>query len=153
MARNFWMHAAQSKIALSSGTAKTIASLTTPSTGARISIQAVTLTFDGTSNTAQPVEVHLQRITTDGTGTAQNPAKKDTDISSSLLLTGKVNYTVEPTYTANAFVLSELIHPQAGVQYPLPLPGEIIVPANAIIGLWVNAPASVNTLFMLEGEE
>jgi hypothetical protein len=154
MARQFWMHLAQSKIALVTATTKTIASLTTPSTGCRIAIQAITMSFDGTSNTAQPVECHLQRITTDGTGTTQNPVKKDSDIASGILTTAKVNYTIEPTtYTANAILASLLIHPQAGVQYPFPLPGEIIIPANAIVGLWVNAPASVNCLFMMEGEE
>lgn len=154
MARNFWVHAANAKIALVAATVKTVASLTTPSTGTRIAIQAITVSFDSTSNTAQPVEVYLQRITTDGTGTTQNPVKKDTDITSGILTTGKVNYTVEPTtYTAGAFLLSELIHPQAGAQYPLPLPGEIIIPANAIVGLKMNAPANVNVLFMIEGEE
>lgn len=152
MARNYFMHAAQAKIALTSATTKTIASLTCAA-GIRTALQAITLTFDGTSNTAQPVEIHLQRITTDGTGTSQAPAKKDTDVATNLQVTGKVNYTVEPTYTANSFLLSELIHPQAGAQYPLPLPGELLVPGGGIVGLWVNAPASVNVLFMIEGEE
>ena len=152
MARNYFMHAANAKIAASVGAAKTIASLTAAA-NVRVALQAITLTFDGTSNTAVPVEVHLQRITTDGTGTAQNPVKKDTDIASSLVTTGKVNYTVEPTYTAAAFLLSELIHPQAGAQYPLPLPGELIIPGAGIVGLWINAPAAVNVLFMIEGEE
>jgi hypothetical protein len=155
MARQFWMHSTGStKVALTGGVAKTILSLTTPAAGVRIAIQAITVSFDGTSNTAQPVVCALQRITTDGTGTAQNPVKKDTDIATALLVTGKVNYSVEPTtYTAGAFMLSELIHPQAGAQYPLPLPGEIIVPGNAIIGFFINAPANVNCLAMIEGEE
>lgn len=152
MARNYFMHAATAKIALVSATAKTIASLTAAA-NVRLALQAITLSFDGTSNTAVPVEIHLQRITTDGTGTAQAPIKKDSDIASTLLVTGKVNYTVEPTYTAGAFLLSELIHPQAGAQYPLPLPGEIIIPGAGIVGLWCNAPAGVNVLFMIEGEE
>jgi hypothetical protein len=151
MARNYWIHAANAKIAAAVGVFKTIASLIAGA--ARIAIQAVTVSFDGTSNTAQPVECYLQRITTDGTGTAQNPVKKDTDIATALLVTGKVNYTVEPTFTAGAFEASLLVHPQAGTQYPFPLPGEIIVPGGAILGLKINAPAAVNVLFMIEGEE
>lgn len=148
------MHNAQSKIAASVGAAKTIATLTAAA-NIRVALQAITLTFDGTSNTAVPIECHLQRITTDNTAnsTAQNPIKKDTDITSSLVTTGRVNYTAEPTYTAGAFLLSELIHPQAGAQYPLPLPGELIIPGGGIVGLWINAPAAVNVLFMIEGEE
>lgn len=146
------MHAAQAHYTLSAGVTKTIATLIAAA-NIRVALQAITLTFDGTSNTAVPVEIHLQRITSDGTGTGQNPQKKDSDISSALVTTGKVNYTVEPTYTANAFMLSEFIHPQAGAQYPLPLPGEIIIPGGGLIGLWCNAPAGVDVLFMIEGEE
>lgn len=152
MARNYFMHAANAKIALVAATVKTIASLTAAA-NLRLALQAITVSFDGTSNTAVPIEVYLQRITTDGTGTSQAPVKKDTDITSALQVTGKVNYTVEPTYTAGAFLLSELIHPQAGAQYPLPLPGELIIPGGAIVGLKCNAPAGVNVLFMIEGEE
>lgn len=149
MARNFFTQTTSVKVALVAATAKTVLHLLAGS--ARIVIQAVTVSFDGTSNTAEPVLIRLVRQTTAPTGTARNPLKKDTDIATALLVTGLENVSVEPTDTD--ITLTYHIHPQAGAQYPLPLPGEITVPGAARIGLKITAPAGVNCLATIEGEE
>jgi hypothetical protein len=117
----------------------------------RLAVQAVTVSFDGVSNTQQPVLITVQRQTTAGTATARAPLKKDTDIATALQATGQENFTVEPTNSD--IVLQILIHPQAGTQYPLPLPGEIIVPGGGRLGVSMNSPAAVNTVCTIEGEE
>ncbi len=152
MARNYFTQTTSAKFAAGVGADKTILQLLA-GTGVRSAIQAITVAFDGTSNTAQPVLVKLIRQTTAGVGgTARNPVQKDSDIATALLATGLENIvTTEPT--PGAIVLEFLIHPQAGQQYPLPLPGEVIVPGAARVGVIINAPAAVNCTVMIEGEE
>lgn len=150
MARNFFTQTTSVEVALVAATAKTVLHLLA-GTNVRFVIQAVTLSFDGTSNTAEPVLVRLVRQTTAPTGTTRNPLKKDSDISTALLVTGLENVSVEPT--DSDIMLTYHIHPQAGAQYPLPLPGEIIIPTVARIGLKLTAPAGVNCLATIEGEE
>src|SRR5438067_1296581 len=149
MARNFFTHTTSAEFALTAATAKTVLQLLA-ATGVRLAIQAITLTFDGTSNTAEPVNLRLVRQTGAGTATSRAPQKKDTDIASALQVTGQENFTVEPT-SDDAIVLTFHIHPQAGVQYPLPLPGEIIVPGAGRLGVKITAPANVNCLVTIEG--
>lgn len=149
MARNFFTQTTSAAVALSAGVAKTVLHLLAGSP--RIAIQAITLSFDGISNTGVPVVVRVVRQTTAPTGTTRNPLKKDTDIASALLVTGLENVSIEPT--DSDIVLTHYIHPQGGVQYSLPLPGEVIVPGAARIGLKITAQAGVNCLATIEGEE
>jgi hypothetical protein len=150
MARNFFTLTTSAPVALTAATPKTVLQLVAGA-GTRLAVQVVTVSFDSTSNTAQPVIIQLRRQTTAGTATARAPLKKDTDIATALQANGQENFTVEPT--DSDIVLHYHIHPQAGAQYPVPLPGEIIVPGGARIGLKINAPAGVNCLATIEGEE
>ncbi len=150
MARNYFTQTTSVEVALVAATAKTVLHLLA-GTGIRFAIQAVTVSFDGTSNTAEPVVLVLITQTTAPTGTTRNPLQKDPDIATALQVTGLENVSVEPTDTD--IRLTYHIHPQAGAQYPLPLPGEIIVAGAGRIGLKLTAPAAVNCLATIEGEE
>lgn len=149
MARNFFTQTTSAEVALVGATPKTVLHLLAGS--ARVAIQAVTVSFDGTSNTAEPVVITLRRQTTAPTGTARNPLKKDNDIATALLVTGLENVSVEPT--DSDILLTYHIHPQAGAQYPLPLPGEIVIAGAGRLGLKITVPAAVNCHATIEGEE
>jgi hypothetical protein len=95
--------------------------------------------------------VIVRRQTTAGTATARAPLKKDDDLSTALRATGQENFTAEPT--DSDIILTYLVHPQAGVQYPLPLPGEIIIGSGDRLGVKMTAPAGVNTAVTIEAEE
>lgn len=150
MARNFFSHTTSAEVALVGATVKTVLQLVAAA-GVRLAVQSIMVSFDGISNTAEPVQIRVRRQTTAGTATARAPLKKDSDLATALQATGQENFTVEPTQSD--ILAAFHIHPQAGAQIPLPLPGEIIVPGAARLGLEIIAPAAVNCLATIEGEE
>lgn len=150
MARNFFTHCPTAEVALTAATAKTIAQLIAAS-GVRVAIQSICVSFDGVTSTNEPVIIEVLRQTTAGTMTSRNPQQKDSDIATALQVTGAVNASAEPT--AGAVLASFECHPQAGMQYPFPMPGEIIIPGGGRLGIRVTAPAGVNCTFTIEGEE
>lgn len=151
MARNNFAQTTSVEIAASVGAFKTILQLLTAS-NVIVAIQQVLVSFDGISNTAEPVQVELLRQTTAGTGgSARNPLKTK-DTSTALSTTGLEGITSEPT--SGDILVAVHIHPQAGMIYPLPLPdGEIEIPSAARLGLRINAPAAVNCRATIMGEE
>ena len=151
MARNNFSFTTLSAFALAPATIKTILEFTA-GTGIIAAITGATVTFDGTSNSAVPVIVQIVRVSgTAATGTARNPLKtKDTTVA--LLSTGKENCTVEPG-TIGDIMETFHIHPQAGVVYQLPIRDEVEVPSTARLALRITAPAAVNVLAKLSGEE
>jgi hypothetical protein len=150
MARNAFAHTTSTEIALVAATAKTVLQLVA-ATGVIVAVQGLTVSFDGISNTAEPVQVVLERQTTAGTMSARNPLKTK-DTSTALQLTGQENASAEPTSGDRLHVFH--IHPQAGVAMPLPLPdGEIEIPGGGRLGLKITAPANVNCHATIIGEE
>lgn len=151
MARNRFTHTTLTEFALVAATAKTLLQLVAAA-GVRVAVSEATISFDGISNTAEPVDVTVQRQTTAGTATARNPLQLDDDIATALSTTGQENFTVEPTSTD---ILAGMnIHPQAGVIYQLPIPdGEIIIGAADRLGITATAPAAVNAKASFRGEE
>jgi len=148
MARNKFSLTSSAAVALTAATEKTVVQL---NAGAAIcSVVAVDLTFDGTSNSAVPVVCKLITVSTAGTGSARNPLKL-TDRATALIATGTENHSAEGT---NANILKIMhIHPQAGVVYPFPITSEIEVPGSGRLAVKVTAPAGVNCLCTLVGEE
>lgn len=149
MARNFFTHVTASEVALVAATAKTVAQIVAP-TNQSLAIHGISVTFDGTSNTAEPAIVEVLRQTTAGTMTARNPLKTK-DTSTALQATGQVNATAEPT--AGDVLRAFHIHPQAGAVIPLPLEREIVVAGGGRLGIRITAPANVNCLTTMDGEE
>src|SRR3990170_173911 len=150
MARNHFTAANSAAVALVAAIAKTALQLKS-GTNLITALQMIEVTFDGVVNNAIPVKIDLLRQTTAGTMSALTPNKlKDT--STSLQVTAQENATVEPT--AGALLHTWYIHPQAGVIHELTLPdGEIELPSAGFVGLRLTAPAAVNTLATIRGEE
>lgn len=150
MARNAFAITTSAEVALSAATEKTILQIVAP-TNTILAIQGFDISFDGISNTAEPVMVKLVRTTTAGTGTSRTPlATKDR--STALAATGTENHTVEGT-NGNIVRIFH-VHPQAGALNPFPLTdAEVEVPGAGRLALKVTAPATVNCLATIYGEE
>lgn len=151
MARNRWKQVMSQKRAVNVGAIYTALQILAPA-GIREAITGISISFDGTSNVAQPVLVECYIMTTAGTMTANNPVKLDQDLGTGLQITGQEHATAEPTKTTR--LASWLVHPQSGMPIPLPLPdGEIILAAATRFGLTTTAPAAVNVVAEIQGEE
>jgi len=150
-ARNRFSLTTSAEVALSAATAKTVLQLIS-ATNVRLAVSEVTISFDGTSNTAEPVLVVVRRQTTAGTATSRTPLKLDDDISTALQTTGSENATAEPT--GSDILATMEVHPQAGVIYQLPIPdGEIVIGSADRLGIVATAPAAVNCVASMRGEE
>lgn len=149
MARNFGALTTSGEIALSAATAKTVLQLVAPS-GTILAVHGFEVSFDGVSNTAEPVIIKLMRQTTAGTVTSRTPLKTK-DRSTALAATGGENASAEPT--AGDLLKTFHVHPQAGVVYPFTLDGELELPGGGRLGLQLTAPAAVNCLATINFEE
>jgi hypothetical protein len=149
-ARNNFSLTTSTVVAAAVAAFKTVLQLVAP-TGVIVAVQEIMISFDGTSNTASPVQVEVLRQTTAGTATARAPLKTK-DTTTAIGSTGQENFTVEPT--ASDILVSLEIHPQAGVVYPVPLPdGEIELASATRLGLRINAVAAVNCKATIKAEE
>lgn len=149
MSRNFGSLTTNGEIALSAATAKTVLQLVAPA-NTILAVHGFEVSFDGVSNTAEPVIIQLLRQTTAGTATSRTPLKTK-DRSTALAATGSENASAEPT--AGDILKTFHVHPQAGVVYPFTLDGELELPGGGRLGLKLTAPASVNTLATINFEE
>jgi len=85
-------------------------------------------------------EYILQRYTADGTGTANTPTALDSG-DPACTAVAKVNHSVEPTYTANLFLLRFATNQRATFRWVAAPGSELKAPATASngIGLLQNA--------------
>jgi hypothetical protein len=140
-------------VALVTATAKTVVILSAP-THQRVKILGYGFYFDGTSNSAQPVEIYLKHGSTAGTSTAYTPYPSEEDLTGDTFQTvAGVNATVEPTYTANAFIKTFTVHPQLGYEYLAPLGQEDVMKPGGFLGFIATAPAGVNIRGYVKFEE
>ena len=114
------------------------------------------VSFDGASATAIPVNVSIKRgsSTAAGTSSAATEEKWDPDNPSANAV-GLTSFSAEPTYTGQP-LQSVYVHPQGGLYTWQAPPGREIVVDNAtssFIGLVVNTTAAVNVLATLCWEE
>lgn len=139
-------------VALTAATAKTILSVINASNGL-IRIVEMSVSFDGTSATAEPVTVELCSSTqaTAGTNTSHTIVQSRGP-TRTVQATAARNYTAEPTTLT--VIKQWLVHPQTGitVQFPLGREPEQVVTADAIC-IRCTAPAGVNARAHLEFEE
>lgn len=139
-------------VALSAATAKTIMSVINASNGL-IRLTELSVSFDGTSATAEPITVELCSSTQAGAGTSTSHTIVQCRGSTrTVQATAARNYTAEPTTLT---VLKRwLVHPQGGlyVQFPLGREPEQVTTADALC-VRCTAPATVNAQGFLEFEE
>lgn len=146
----FQGQATTAEIALSAATAKTLVQVVA-ATNHRVKLLGWGIFFDGTSTTAEPVQVRVLRQTTAGTMSALTPTKRDDSIADTLLTTAQHTATVEPT----AGDVLEVIecHPQQGYQVWYPLGAEVIIGGGDRLGVEATAPATVNARAVCYFEE
>lgn len=139
-------------IALSAATAKTILNYINGSNALGRIIE-MSVSFDGTSGSAEPVTVELCSCTqaTAGTSTSHTIAQSGGPTRTAQGTAAR-NYTAEPTVLT---VLKRwLVHPQTGIviQFPLGREPEQVVTADGL-AIRCTAPAAVNAQGYLEIEE
>ncbi len=140
------MAALQGQVSLGStplvaSTAKTVVRVKAP-TNQRAKILGYGFYFDGTSNSAQPVQIQVGRISADGTFTAATPLPNEEELTETFQTVVGVSASAEPTYSSYLKTLT--VHPQLGYEYLAPLGQEIIVKGGGMLGFVVNAPAAVD---------
>lgn len=135
------------------GTAlKTLVQLAAPA-NQKVAVKEISISFDGTSNTATPIYVEVVRQTSAGTFTNTTTLRKtDPDNQEAIQTTCKDTAAVEPT-DAGDVPMAELVHPQTGFLWQAPYGGELLVPGGGRLGIRVTAGANVNASVRLVAEE
>jgi hypothetical protein len=139
---------------LTASTAQTAVQLKAAS-NQRVKVLGYGFYFDGTSNSAQPVQIVVQRQTTAGTATSATPKFVEKELSNSggptIQTTAQITFTAEPTY---GDVLKTItVHPQLGYEYLAPLGQEDIIQGGGYMGWTATAPASVDIRGYVKFEE
>jgi len=138
--------------ALSAASATCVGFVTTP-TNQRVKVLGYGFYFDGTSNSAQPVEIKLARPTA-GTLTAGGTAIKcDAGLGETIQSTVGLAASAEPTLTASLVCKTITVHPQLGYEYLAPLGQEEMIAGGTNFVFSANAPASVNLRGYMKYEE
>jgi hypothetical protein len=128
------------EVALTAATAKTVLQIVAP-TNQRLLVRRWGVFFDGTSGTAEPVQVRLLRQSTAGTMTSLTPVMLCAG-SETVQTTAQHTATAEPT-AGNILDIAE-VHPQSGYEVVIPFDQVIEVPGGGRLGVECTAPATVN---------
>jgi hypothetical protein len=137
------------EVALSAAASKTVLQLAAP-LNQRVKVTGWGVFFDGTSVTAEPVQVRLLRQSSAGTMSGVTPAGINIfteTIQSSALF----NASVEPV-AADVLDVIE-VHPQSGYEVKFPLGCEVIIPGGGRLGIECTSPSVVNVRAKLFFEE
>ncbi len=136
---------------LSAATATTVAALVAPS-NQRVKVLGYGFYFDGTLNSAQPVQIILGAFTGGASMTAATPVKVEPELTETVQTTADIWKTgqTEGTYTAYK---TFTVHPQLGYEYMAPLGQEDIIKGGTNWGVQVYAPATVDVRGYVKFEE
>ena len=137
------------EVALAAATAKTVVQLVAPANH-RVKVLGWGVFFDGTSVTAEPVQVTVSRQTTAGTASALTPVQTR-PVAETIQCTAQHTATVEPTTTDTIETIE--VHPQSGYEVRYPLGQEIVIGGGGRVGIICTAPAIVNVRAKLIFEE
>lgn len=119
----------------------------------RVQLLAWGVFFDGTTPTAEPVQIRLLRQTGAGTSVDAGAAlvKIDSSLPETLQTTARVTFSAEPT--PGDVLWAGEVHPQGGYEAQFPWGNEIIIPGGTRVGIEVVAPAAVNARAYMRGVE
>lgn len=106
----------------------------------RIEICEAILGVEGTPGDTA-LKLAAQRYTAAGTSTSVTPNPTDSADSACSAVAGQ-NHTVEPTYTANAFLLKESQNQRSTVRWVENLKEGLIIPATANNGIGFQTPTA-----------
>jgi len=126
---------------LSAGTPRTPITVSAPS-NQRLKILGYGFFFDGTLNSAQPVEIDIRRASAAGSGTTATPQPNEGELTEPFQASWLIDCTAEPAYTSTLKTIT--VHPQLGYEYLAPAGQEIIVKGGSVLGFQATAPAAVN---------
>jgi hypothetical protein len=149
------MAALQGQVSLAStslvgSTAKTVIRVKAP-TNQRAKILGYGFYFDGTSNSAQPVQIQIGRISADGTLSTATILPNEDELTETFQTSIGLNASAEPTYSNYMKTLT--VHPQLGYEYLAPMGQEIIVKGGGMLGFVITAPAAVDVRGYIMFEE
>lgn len=134
--------------------AKTILGVSQPATALkRIKVGYVQIGSDASADSA--FELVIQRTTAAGTSTAVTPQLRDPADGAASAVSGQA-HSVEPTYTANALMLSVFGHQRSTFQWYAAPSHEIVVPVSNNAGLGAQVITSATPFNMgvvMEWEE
>ncbi len=138
---------------ISTGTAvKTLIQLLA-ATNVKVRVKEISLSFNGTSNTATPILCEVVRQTSAGTLTNTTTLRAwDDDLVETLQTTCKDTATAEPT-DSGAVPVAEYIHPQQGWTWQARWSDEILTKGAGRLGVRVTAAASVSAAVRAMCEE
>lgn len=110
----------------------------------RVLVKELSISFDGTSNTADPIQVEVARQSDAGTMSSLTLLKVDPDDDESIQTTAQHTATGEPTETA--VIMREQVHPQGGYTWQAPFGGELVINGGDRLAVVVTAGADVNAV-------
>ena len=130
------------EIALTATTTRTVLQLVAAAQH-RVKVSGWGIAFDGTSTTAEPVQVEVVRQTSAGTMTALTIVKINESDAETIQTTAQHSATsTEPTTTDIIDAME--VHPQQGFEKLLPLGQEFIIKGGNRLAIRCTAPANVN---------
>lgn len=139
------------KSGISTGTSlKTLLQIIAASNHAVV-IDEISVSFQGTSNTASPILVQVVRQTTAGTMTSLTLVKDPSDWDETIQTTAQHTASAEPT--AGDVLIEEYVHPQTGYTWQAPFGKGIKMTGGTRLGISVTAGASVSATARVAGEE
>ncbi len=130
--------------ALPAGSSLTVCRVKAPS-NQRVKILGYGVFFDGISNSAQPVQIQIGRISADVASPAALTILPNEEELTETFQTSAVQSTShanEPTYSSYLKTLA--VHPQLGYEYLSPQGQEVVIKGGGMLGIVINAPATVN---------
>jgi hypothetical protein len=111
----------------------------------RVTVNELSVSFAGTSNTQAEVLADVAQQTSAGTGmTANNPGKWDIDFPETVQSTGNRGFAQSAEPAGTVLVWEEFIHPQTGLLWQAPFAMEFKCPGGKMLGLRVNNSAALN---------
>jgi len=141
-----------SKIEAPENTSQTMLQIKAP-TNQRLVVTGVSVSFEGTANTDEPVLVQVVRQSDAGTGgDAVTPYPIDEGVDETLQATGLEDIDGgDPTETN--LLWSELVHPQGGYTWFAPMRKPIDVKGGGRLAIDMHANDAVNCVCRFDYEE
>ncbi len=127
-----------------SATTPTVCAFVTAPTNQRLKVLGYGFYFDGTLNSAQPVEIKLATPTTGTFTSGSNAQLNEPELTETIQATYGIAASSQPTLSAANTYKTITVHPQLGYEFLAPLGQERIVAGGKTWCVSVNAPATVD---------
>lgn len=126
------------------GTTATVVAFITAPSNQRVKVLGYGFFFDGTLNSAQPVEIKLATPTTGTFTSGSNAQLAEPELTETIQSTYGIAASTQPTLAASNTYKTITVHPQLGYEFLAPLGQEKIVKGGQNWCVSINAPAAVD---------